>query len=119
MIKHAILRNAVVVNDYVIPGLSPSETPEWLPEALYRRLEEVHALTAKVTGYDLSDLALTCDARHPGLSLITLQEIHGPLASWLNRETFPNRDELSVICFEDLRMAHEGDVQARLAKVLG
>ncbi|KGM35314.1 hypothetical protein [Inquilinus limosus] len=61
VIKHAVLANAVVVNDHVIPDLAPHETPEWLPEALYRRLEEFHAQGGEEAGLDLSDLGIRRD----------------------------------------------------------
>jgi hypothetical protein len=62
-IKHAILMNAVVVNDHVIPGLGLHETPEWLPEAMYRRLEEFHAKRGEAAGLDLPDLSICRDLR--------------------------------------------------------
>jgi hypothetical protein len=64
-IKHAILMNAVVVNDHVIPGLAPHETSEWLPEALYRRLEEFHTRGGEDAGLDLCQLGIRRDPDQP------------------------------------------------------
>ncbi|MGF6226216.1 hypothetical protein QFZ27_000171 [Inquilinus ginsengisoli] len=60
-VAYAILANAVVVNDHIIPGLAPSETPEWLPEALYRRLEEFHAKGGEAADLDLHELGVRRD----------------------------------------------------------